>query len=1254
MKILYVMPSTGNKETEYKILHLAIAMSQKEGMEPTVVFLRESPLAQVLSHHSVSYEIVKGFTGLSRYLQFNLFNVIHFCSNQRVYEIIKKSARKARLIEGVMEPLAVRPKNASSLYTIFDSSSLKKEWGNPLNTHVIEHGVEPRLVEFEASSSFTRMRYGLPNKKIIGTICRDTTELDLNLLIQLGKALANHKDPHLIVVASQLVDKTFLLKQIQSAKLQNYIQVKDYSEGLIGAFNVYFDSAKQLDLRMSILQCLAAHIPVVAPHTEYNQKLIEASKGGHIYNPNGSVELIRQYCIIASKNEGEINLPKEYLAKNIADQVILIYQNKELAPSELKETKIPPQAPPTTPSTNLVVSTKSLLEPEEKTYYIVPYSIHGGAEIYLINHIRLMDPSKVGVLFLVPGTQAQRELSDKYSCTVVSALTKLGNYIIRNKIKNVCFYNSKVVCSLLTRIKKIQPLHITEIVHSYMQWKDSMHGMDRFAIDRCVTVSKVVAHQWGLTHYEVIPPYIDEVRFSRIKRRKRPIATIGGDYVIGTVARFSQEKNLTRVVDIASKLDDRFKFIIVGQDGGTKVAVQKYIESKGLKNRVLLRNYNPKIELEYAAFDAFLLTSDIEGTPLTILEARASGIPVIVAPDVGAIGEMLEGVQGAYVFPPEESNATIAARLMQELNKVKPMELPPPAKAPPPAAKMPIGKKPLVSVYMPAYNAGPYIRRAIESVLAQTYSNIEICICDDGSTDNTSYVVRSNFSKNKNVKLISQPNKGIGAASNSALGACKGEIIAQLDADDWLEPTAIEKIVNVYRENPTIGAVYTDYNLVNASGDYLGLGWSYPEFNMKMMLHRNIVHPLRTFKKEAWTATSGFDESLENAVDYDMHLKLAEVTEYYHLQEPLYNYRQLSTSTTNAQNARQADNTRRVIERSLKRQKIPFQVVQASPSSFAMKLVYKPELIENLRKQLSIRIIAASDGAPHETWWGDYWAKKHLEDALKRLGYNIIPNLHYNRPNNQPPADIDLFCHASMEYLHLTARTKLAWVFTRHYKALEQLNYFRKFDHVFSLSRKGVKDWQNQSVSASFLPAGSALSQSNKVLTPKYDVLFVGNARGDRPMLAEALVRAEIGNMAIYGGGWDRYPKLNRQVKGRYHPNEAMGDLYAQAKIILNIHEEQMLKSEGVSIKAFDIMASGAFMLTDNLGVKEFAPSAIVFENLTDLIAKVKYYLEHADERNSIAQACTKESRAYTFDRIAQQIDATVQSLREKYEKSLI
>jgi len=115
-----------------------------------------------------------------------------------------------------------------------------------------------------------------------------------------------------------------------------------------------------------------------------------------------------------------------------------------------------------------------------------------------------------------------------------------------------------------------------------------------------------------------------------------------------------------------------------------------------------------------------------------------------------------------------------------------------------------------VSVIIPTYNCAQFITEAIESALMQTYTDIEIVVVDDGSTDNTKEILKPYIEKNF-LTYIYQENQGPGAARNTGIKAATGEYIAFLDADDTLTEDSVEKRINLIEGSSDIGLVFSDY-----------------------------------------------------------------------------------------------------------------------------------------------------------------------------------------------------------------------------------------------------------------------------------------------------------------------------------------------------------------------------------------------------------------------------------------------------------
>jgi len=116
---------------------------------------------------------------------------------------------------------------------------------------------------------------------------------------------------------------------------------------------------------------------------------------------------------------------------------------------------------------------------------------------------------------------------------------------------------------------------------------------------------------------------------------------------------------------------------------------------------------------------------------------------------------------------------------------------------------------PLVSVIVAAYNAETFIKQTLDSVLNQTYRNIEVLVVDDGSEDRTAEIVAAIVQKSQRVLLLQQSNKGVASARNLAIQNPRGAYIAPIDADDIWYPQKLEKQMQcMLQAEPSVGLVY--------------------------------------------------------------------------------------------------------------------------------------------------------------------------------------------------------------------------------------------------------------------------------------------------------------------------------------------------------------------------------------------------------------------------------------------------------------
>ncbi len=198
--------------------------------------------------------------------------------------------------------------------------------------------------------------------------------------------------------------------------------------------------------------------------------------------------------------------------------------------------------------------------------------------------------------------------------------------------------------------------------------------------------------------------------------------------------------------------------------------------------------------------------------------------------------------------------------------------------------------EPLVSVVIPAYNAAPFIRRAIDSVLAQTWKKLEIIVVDDGSTDETAAIASS---YGKPVTLVQKPNGGPSSARNLGIRKSRGDWIAFLDADDYWLPEKLERQVILLREKAELGFCSTATLVMTPEGKTERI-WPCPHID-KDLLHtlfeENAAIAGSTssvlIRRDALPPRGPFDETLQGVEDTDLWMRLAAKSGYECISAPL-------------------------------------------------------------------------------------------------------------------------------------------------------------------------------------------------------------------------------------------------------------------------------------------------------------------------------------------------------------------------------
>ena len=215
------------------------------------------------------------------------------------------------------------------------------------------------------------------------------------------------------------------------------------------------------------------------------------------------------------------------------------------------------------------------------------------------------------------------------------------------------------------------------------------------------------------------------------------------------------------------------------------------------------------------------------------------------------------------------------------------------------------------SVIIPLYNKAPYVKKALESVFAQTYTDFELIIVNDGSTDDSAAIAEDLLASRLSgvpdkvhdfvgcssplaCRLIVQANGGVSAARNNGVAASKGEYVAFLDADDWWEPTFLEKMAELIADYPEAGLYASNYYYHKDGRNIVKVDIPTGYFNYPKEYYKNFAMPVWTgatiLPRKVFEEIDGFPMGVKLGEDFLVWAKVAFSYPVAFLNEPLSYY----------------------------------------------------------------------------------------------------------------------------------------------------------------------------------------------------------------------------------------------------------------------------------------------------------------------------------------------------------------------------
>jgi len=214
-------------------------------------------------------------------------------------------------------------------------------------------------------------------------------------------------------------------------------------------------------------------------------------------------------------------------------------------------------------------------------------------------------------------------------------------------------------------------------------------------------------------------------------------------------------------------------------------------------------------------------------------------------------------------------------------------------------------KSPVLTIYMPVFNAAPYLAQSIDSILSQTFSNFEFIIIDDASTDSSWKIIKSFARKDKHIRSYrNKINLGVSLTSNIAISLARGKYLARQDADDISAPNRLEKQLKYLKSHPNTVVIGGQCTIINTNNQVTGLKsfpintsqindmlfWAVPVQQGYMMINRSLLP-----KNFTW-----YSPSKTSAEEIDLYFNLAKYGRFANLTDNLYFYRQVPFSLSRA------------------------------------------------------------------------------------------------------------------------------------------------------------------------------------------------------------------------------------------------------------------------------------------------------------------------------------------------------------------
>lgn len=302
----------------------------------------------------------------------------------------------------------------------------------------------------------------------------------------------------------------------------------------------------------------------------------------------------------------------------------------------------------------------------------------------------------------------------------------------------------------------------------------------------------------------------------------------------------------------------------------------------------------------------------------------------------------------------------------------------------------------MISIILPVYNGEKYIQGAIQSVLEQTYQNLELIIIDDGSTDKTKEVI--NGFVDERIKYIYQNNKGQAGARNKGLEIAKGDFIGFIDADDIYEKNKLEEQIEIFKQDDSIDVVYNDVLVFSENReDYILKSEiefeNSNDFRAYVLFRQIVPSPASMLIKRKIISDIRFDENYRYTEDYKFVIDLASVGKFKYINKVLYKYRRHEKNVTN--NHKEQVNCENEIIKKIGCDKIR-EIIEASSFEYLEKKILLAKILMKIEENTLAKTILLEMKEKNEYVYFYLGNLNYIEGNFEVANENYLKALEIN------------------------------------------------------------------------------------------------------------------------------------------------------------------------------------------------------------------------------------------------------------------